>query len=145
MEIEELVKNIMTCKDIYPPFSVECSFEDGSDEISSVQETFDLFITMVLHAFRIRFGHNIDYNDISDSDIYDMQERFKCLGFSFYLDVLDVLELSSGDEILDPGTRIHYDKNDITLCELILWNYRSEVPSAFSIKYHDISAEYRSV
>lgn len=133
MEIEDLVREIMTVATPFPPCSVQCNFEDGSDEIRTVHETFDFFMTMVCHAFRIRCGDEngrVSFGDVSPELIYDMQERFKCLGFTFSL------REATEDELPHvPGTRVHYDKDDIEACRLLLWNYGSDVPSAYVVGY----------
>ena len=137
MEIEDLVHEIMTSTKPFPPFSVQCAFDEGSDEVRTTHDVFDFFMTMVCHAFRIRFGNDkgyVAFDDITPDGIYDMQERFKCLGFTFLLRQLEP------DEIPEvPGTRVLYDAEDISKCKLILWNHTSETPSAYLVKYIECS------
>ena len=129
--LEDLIEHLMSAPEILPDKSVMCQFENNDESLSPsevIAEQFNIFINIVTLSFRYKYGDengHVRISNITPTGIQNLQNRLRCLGFTF---ILYPIEDYDGHR----GTSIEYDKEDITKCHLVLWDREGE--RAFMVK-----------
>lgn len=132
--LEDLVEFIISSPETLQDKSIMMNLRPKEGEYPeniSLQETiieqFNIFINIVTLAFRYMYGDDnghVRISTITPTGIQKLQNRLRCLGFTFILYPLEDYDHRC--------TSIEYDKEDITKCHLVLWDREGE--RAFMVK-----------